>query len=248
MVNGDDAAAAGKLALGAFAIEEGEDARMKDRSAMMKILKAKLKPLVREHGFVYRTPTTLLFERDNVLSIINYHVASEHMFVNYAMLPLYIKTDFFGLGCGDRLERFIKGGYHDWGEGDEEQFKINCDEIYLLLEENILPLFTKYGSPSGLIRFIEDDVWRLFTHGFAPDHRYEYLAYSYWYLGDIDAGIAALSRVFDKGVVEPKQGAWVKPFLEYAHELIELARSNPKLIRDKMLENVEYSRAHLGIK
>lgn len=220
---------------------------MDDSKAMSTILQAKLKPLVREDGFTYQRPTLLVRERDNVLHLVNLHVRSHHVVIDYALQPLYIEASNFYLTCGDRLDRFVNRElFTGWGEGDRAEFQNDCDEISLLLENEVFPMFQKYGTPSGLIGFIENDVWRSFTQGFPPEDRYQHAAYSYWYLGDIDGGIRALSQVFDCGLDTSQP--WIQTFLEIQRELLRIAREQPELLSKKLDDNIQLSKSRLRLK
>lgn len=218
---------------------------MDDNKLMLSTLKAQLKYVVRSNGFVYHKPTLLLREHDNVLHIVNLNVRPMRVVIDYAMQPLYIRGSNVYLTCGARLDRFVNRTFRGWGLGDQNDFQRDCEEICLLLEHNVLPMFAEYGVPSGLIRFVEDGLWSSFTQGFSPDHRHLYAAYSHWYIGDIDAGISALSRVFDCGL--DTSLPWVQPFLESQRELIQLAKESPISLQKRLNENIEITKSHIGL-
>lgn len=218
---------------------------MEDRKRMLKSLKSSLNPLLRSIGFTYQKPTILLRQREDVLHVISLHVSSAHVMIDYAIQPLYIKGNGIYLTCGDRLDRFVDGVFRGWGTGDESQFERDCEEICCLLNDIVVPMFEQFGTSSGLICFVEDGVWRSFTQGFSPDHRCVHLAYSYWYIGDVDNGISALSRVFDCGL--DRSMTRVQSFLAEQQRLIRIGQENPSLIREEMRQNVTFTRHKLGL-
>jgi hypothetical protein len=177
-----------------------------------KLIKEEFKDIQKLYGFHRRTGILYIKITDDcILQDICFQLRRDSLTCEVAMQPLYAYNDIPGLtfNFGTRIGHF-KHYSTDWWQFENATEGIKClKEVKLLLVEHAMPWFEQYGTPEGIIDFIQQDKDE--EYGFyhlKVRCKEEFLAFSLLYLGNIQAGLTCLENYVQ--TMHSKDEYWVQ--------------------------------------
>ena len=142
-----------------------EELELIDKKAADAAFKACKKRILDEYlcskGFIKYKSNSYI--RRNGIDVLEYidlqkeRYGSKTFTVNYAMLPLYVPHDFFGIGFGGRVGELINGKSIWWDYADEEIAEISFQNVVSAIERLILPWFERYSDEQELMKKLLKD-------------------------------------------------------------------------------------------
>lgn len=184
--------------------------------------------------------------KDYVLHTIYFELTPYDFTCGVAIQPLYCfgHTKVVALDMGERLSKF-KEDLQDWwsydsGEESLRQFK-------LLLIKNGIPWFEEYGTPEGIIDFIQRDKSKEYgIRSFSSFNKNTYLGFSLLYVGRIQQGIKVLEDEINKGVSPQAAGSW-REYNKKLLEIINIIKKEPAKTTVYLQEFVKENKQAIGL-
>ena len=170
---------------------------------------------MRPLGFKAKSDTLFyrLTDKD-VLHTVGFELSPIGFTCFVAIQPLYAydHTVVFHYSFGARLSRFRTLQQEWWNYENTED---GLDEIEKLLIKNGMPWFDEFGSPEGIVRFINKKLGRRYGVNFDDDDIF--LGFSYFYLGQIEKGKRCIREYFE-GIADDAADF----IFTYKNELVDL--------------------------
>ncbi len=220
-----------------------------DRKTIKKIIRKTLKPFAEEHGFQFHNPLILLREKESTIHIINFDVFVRGFNCLVAIQPLYFPEDAVHLSFGNSLNYLKSKVAGVWGSGDSEaELLKDLDEVMRLLKNDALPWFEDYGTPRGIITFIERELGRstYLVLGFSEYLKCIFLGFSYLYLKKYHKAKPALRKAYL--LLEEDKEDWAMEEKKLLSEMIKLVDKNANDEIDSQISKfIEYTKKAIKI-
>ena len=204
--------------------------------------------LVAKHGFFALKRTMAVRVHENVLQVICFEVTSSGFRCKIAMQPLYISSAYVHLSFGNELTSFRTALPRNWGYGGESTTKVELNLAKYLIEKNVLPWFEEYGSPKGLIEFIQSGKadGMEYVVVYRPMLRKELLGYSLLYEKRYTEAYEPLNQARQQA--GDRDIEWIH---QYKHNLDTLLRhidhKEHAEIDQILQDNIAYTRSQLRL-
>lgn len=220
--------------------------KMKNRKALITLIKKEIKTFMSQHNFSFIKPTILFRNKDNILHIINFDVHAPGFNCNIAIQPLYIPNDNIDLSFGNRLNHFKTKLPGIWGYGDSSQDEKDLKEVIGLLEINVLPWFEEVGTPEGIIRFLkyEWEKSKSLIVGFPPYLKFLYTGFSYMYISNLKLGKFELENFLNE--LRNDSRTWVVDLKKKVETILSM--ENEEQVKQLLISYCEWTKNNLKIK
>ena len=209
-----------------------------DKKYLKKLIKKEIGEYLMGAGFSRHKESVYIKIRESIIYNISFSFGSIGFTCTVAMQPLYVNgfqdKAFLHITFGSRLSRF-KIVQKEWWTYDEPEKGVS--EIKELLIKNGLPWFKQYGTPEGIIEFIQNGKVEEYGLKFNTYQQKQYLGFSLLYTGSIEDGISALEVMLD-GIKEDAVD-WIKDYKMRIIELICRVEKDPvsaKIILDDIVQ------------
>ncbi|NLL05364.1 MAG: hypothetical protein GX270_06155 [Clostridiaceae bacterium] len=221
-----------------------------EKKALQKIIKEFFTPFARQHNFKFYKTTLMLRVLDDTLHIINFDLPSNGLNCNIAIQPLYIPSETITLTFGNRLNHFKTNLPGTWGySNDKIDIEKDLSQVKELLEQNAVPWFNEFGSPEGIISFIEANLAEDDNNnivGFPPVLKRIYLGFSYLYTNKLGLAVNLLQEVLE--LCKEDKRAWVIQQNEMIDNILILTEKEPDKVNTRLNEFVKATKENLKIK
>lgn len=130
-------------------------------AAFQKYSKEILGEFLKQQGFLkWKTNAFVRVNSIDVLEYINLQkerYGSKTFTVNYALMPLYVLTEYMVTGFGDRLGKLVVGKDIWWDYSDEKIAEVSFQNVTDAIEQFVLPWFQTYGNKEILKKRLLED-------------------------------------------------------------------------------------------
>jgi hypothetical protein len=220
-----------------------------DKRLTKRKIKQEFRDILGQYGFFHLTDYQIVkVTPGNILQIICFELADLGMTCSVAMQPLYIfdgTPGVISLNMGARLSRFKTFLPEWWDSGDIDG---DLKQIKQLLLDNGMPWFEKYGSPEGIVEFIQKGKSREYDFGqFRSYGETEYLAFSLLYLGRLKEGLDCLDEFVNRPILPHAADFW-KRYIRDLFALVNNMKQNQTNIPDILEKLVTENKKTLKIK
>lgn len=201
--------------------------------------------IAKESGFVLYKASFLVKVENDIAQIICFDFPPMGMRLHIAVQPLYVRAStglHISFGCDIKKEDFQTVG--KWGSVPE-RMEEDIAELYSIINQRVLPLFSSINSPSKLVEFFQSGNSSIFFP-FPPVIKYTYLAFSLMREGKYDAAVPTLNMLIDD--LSLYSFSSTNKDISDAYEMIELIYTKRYAEIDSMLDqNVATLREKCGI-
>jgi len=219
-----------------------------DRKNVKQLIHNRIADCMKQNGFRrYKTKLCYYRIRGDVLSFILFNTKSYGYECGAYIQPLYIPCPVLSLDYGDTVERMEwaeREKYSLWTDYSEEKLRENMENIRRYCAEKVFMWLEEIGSPQGIRTHILEERSRIFC---PPVRRYEAMAYSSLYLGDMENGkryLDAVDRELRDGYTG---GGWIQEMPDETERLLRAIDAGHGEVERILRKNVEISREVLGI-
>lgn len=121
---------------------------------------------LKENGF-YKWKTNSYVRRNNIdlleyIDLQKEKYGSKTFTVNYALMPLYIPTEYVVIGFGDRLGKLIAGKDVWWDFADDDVARKSFQNITDAIQQFVLPWFQHFNNENLFKKQLKKDTRKSF--------------------------------------------------------------------------------------
>ncbi len=218
-----------------------------DKKTFNKLVKVTLKSFAKENDFKITKSTIFTRVLNDTLNVISFDYGKSGFTCDIAVQPLYIVDEVINLSFGNRISRFDNNLKERWDYGTEDDVEYSLCDIRKLLEDVALKWFEETGSPTGIIKFIEEGKANdpKYMVGFPPMQKSLFLGYSYAYIGDYQKSERVLSSLLNE--LDKDSRPWVNQIKEQVMLLKATFKESDDSVKTLLEDNIQETKKMLKV-
>ncbi|MCH5262285.1 MAG: DUF4304 domain-containing protein [Lachnospiraceae bacterium] len=121
---------------------------------------------LKEQGF-YKWKTNSYVRRNNIdlleyIDLQKERYGSKTFTVNYAIMPLYVPTEYMVIGFGNRLGELINGKDIWWDYANDEIARKSFQNVTVAIQQFVLPWFQHFNNEDSYRKQLKKDIRKSF--------------------------------------------------------------------------------------